>query len=311
MLKPVNYQNTKAALSVISGHPVKRRSAILQAVAKTAGYDSFEQASALNNRIEMIGESVWVEQCSATGLIRLMAGNWTLILEWTPDNFLSVSDVNGSPVRLIPVANKYKNLHKQRIQLDDFTYKNGKLLMDCGLAKLAIERQTKDGCEYLALKPVGDYWHTHPLATSNVFLFEVDQDLFEANRDGWFNLSLQLPRIIWEADAMVGYAENEIRSLFDSSDLVEYEKRGLDVYQVIQTGIYLESGRRGYNEEYMPERPEKLLTRSMAAVAYPMLKRAMQTSLHDLVDSMSLCDAELRELLAMAKHEFEWFLATH
>ncbi|WP_210498722.1 hypothetical protein [Vibrio crassostreae] len=309
MLNAQNYQNIKAALSSLSKNSVEKRSVILQATASAAGYESFEQSQALNDRELKIKHHVWAEFSPQSGNLIVSAADLQLevsILRQFGRKVALVKQKSRSDCEKILFDNMFEltNDGFNQITESNVTVQHDAVEITVGLDTLRIKRD----CNY---NEVDVYIVKDGEVSGEAKSFMFNQAWVDQNYDVWLNPNVQMKRIIWEADAMVGTSKDELHKCIEEPILKELQRRDLSIWDAIQTGIYLESEDRGYPDEVMPEKPNKLLLKSLGAVAYPLLKTAMAKELDNLKDSMSCTDDDLCELLMMTKHQYEWFLATN
>lgn len=317
MLKTANYTNIKNALGVVSGNPVSNRNLILQGMARSIGFSSYEQAEAVNNRHQaLINNSLWVdyapfliEEDSIENRILIQCGSikitFAKISTDTEKNEnqleIIINNVEDSCDDYSVFIDLNSNNRTPLPSIDDlkFTDKNTVSVI-VGSKTISIERIIQGNGKFFFR--IWDKSSNNRVSTTPEYDLQNDLVRF-ANPD------YQIPRIIYECMGVL--SNGSVRNI--NSKLASLNCNLNDIFDTASYFHYQSLNRLFEDELYPTDKPEKLYKKEMSFIAYDLLLVALESKsdVAELIESMSLTSTFLEDLLQLTSHEKQWYLATN
>lgn len=302
MLKKANFSHIKNALSVVSGNPVGKKNLILQSMARSIGYSTYEKCQKHNDRQCQLINGVWVDYApcfdlkdkSISNKIVIQSGYSKLILNGIRkiDSkglvlefiFQNIESDGENELIQIPLSNKG---FVHNVEVEDLIIKKDEVSFFCTGKLISVKVSRLNNYTQFTI-----FCDSEAHYTSNRYEL-VDSRFIDPK---W-----QIPRIIYECMAV---SVNEI----------DFKSKDVELSDIIDTAYYLhyQNLNNHFGDlSYPTEKPENIQVKHMSMIAHSLLKCAVHEDLEALMESMDINHAMLEDLLQLTSHEYEWFIATN
>lgn len=310
MLKKVKFKEVSDIISVSSGNPVSNRNVILQGVGRSLGFNSYNQAKALNDRQKLLTSTgaIWADNApflsSDLKTIEQKIIVQSCFLKVKLDSVLSIKGENATYLKLLISNLEYKDKdHVLKIPLKSNAVPSLPLPEDIQVSENSVKFFV--GNDEIIIEASDSNQH---LVSINIYLNKSLYRNYKAESVGgrFFDPNWQIPRIIYESMACL--SPERYKEIEDRAKLAGY-----DMGSIVDTAYYFwySNLNAHFNEEkYHAKKPKKLFSREIKLFAYDLFASAIAEDANCLIDSMNISVTELEELLQLASHEKDWHIAT-
>lgn len=300
--KGITARHVRKALSQVTGTDVNNQNTIRQATAKSAGFDSFEQASALCSRSNRIWDSVWVERNTGG------RNNWKIAV-------LNIELIICTEQLSIYINDFHDNIGYMALPeiLRGYQFSEDNIAYCHHMKKVVFsipERHVslvfhRESSHKLGISVVNHSASFNGVQYKEIIFSDVDFGASEV----WLNDRVQIPRLLAEC-VMNCEDTSEIERIANT-----YGFSGQDMQAACDTALWLFEEDKGSDSDMVDElEPKVKFKQAMGFFAHLFLEYYFaknEKAKQELMESTDFTHRMLVDSRCRAKAAAQWFLFSH